>query len=516
MNRIALIGSSPALNMVRSALVRSFTPGCLAGPEQAASASVVVAISPGDEHASRLEQALEGGGKVLVFGAPGPACASVLGLRFEDALPVTASEAEAPNAVGPCSGQSVACIQYLPGHTLGEASPYTLRPFLRFDFTNEWNNMGYGRVRADGEIWAISGRSEPAGAVALAEIVVDGDCRGLYAAVADNAKGAALWFNRPVGPLDSLEWAVVERFLCDYRSEELSCLPLLTELPYGVRALATMRLDCDEDIASAQGLFEWYADQGLPLSLAVKTSLDVAPVDMHLLDDVLNAGGSILSHSHNHLENWGRDYDGALADARASRAWFEAHFPRACPVRYAVSPFHTNRPWSLRALADAGFEGVISGIVHNDPDMLVARPGIMPEVKRDIISHSQQCMLHGDSHDDALDGPSVPSQSFDAYAKAGAIFGYLDHPFSPRYDYGWGSEERRLTAHRELVEHISGHEGVLWLSAGDCLAYCVLRSRAVLTMDPDGAIDLGGYSNHTGLQPGVRVRGHDVPIGELA
>ena len=125
-----------------------------------------------------------------------------------------------------------------------------------------------------------------------------------------------LWFARPTGPIDGLDWTVIESFVSAYRAGELPCRPYLREIPHGYGAAVTMRLDCDEDIASARPLLDLYRARARPLSLAIKTDQPENPAHFALIEDLRAANGSILSHSASHAANWG----GSAENASAKRA----------------------------------------------------------------------------------------------------------------------------------------------------------------------------------------------------
>lgn len=123
-------------------------------------------------------------------------------------------------------------------------------------------------------------------------------------------------------------------------------------------------------------------------------------------------------------------------------------------VRYAVSPFHQSPHYALEALADLGYAGCVGGIIRNDPEFLLARGGSLAGMPEGFVGHSQQCMLHGDCL--LADGNplSVFEQAFDLAYETRTLFGYLDHPFSERYQYGWSSEDARIAAHEYLIGYI--------------------------------------------------------------
>ncbi len=63
------------------------------------------------------------------------------------------SWSSSPAAASGAVAQSSAVIRYHAHAGLLGAGAWE-RPLERFDFMDEWNNMGYGAVRADGSIWS--------------------------------------------------------------------------------------------------------------------------------------------------------------------------------------------------------------------------------------------------------------------------------------------------------------------------------------------------------------------------
>ncbi|MBL9123047.1 MAG: hypothetical protein JNG90_05405, partial [Planctomycetaceae bacterium] len=363
------------------------------------------------------------------------------------------------------------------------------RPLLRYDFADEWNNLGFGRLEADGGPWSIAAGIEAAGTVPLAVIddARDGDVT-LYAAVHDLRSAAALWFNRPVGPVDSLEWRVVESFFSDYRADELTSFPRLAEIPRGFRGGAVMRLDCDEAISAAGPLWHYYRERGMPLSLAVLTGQPTTAADEELLAEVVAGGGSVVSHSVHHFPNWGGSYHVALDEAEASRDWLEAHVPAAAPVEYAVSPFHQNPAYAVQALADSGYQGFVGGIIANDPEYLLGRAGRVPFAQPHVVSHSAQCMLHGDCYQRYGNRIDPYLQSFELHLAGEALFGYLDHPFSARYQYGWLDEEERIGAHALLLDRLLCEPDLWRPNLVELLQYLSRRNRCRIGVDDGGRL----------------------------
>jgi len=468
--------------IVNAALIRSFTTAQVAHSPVVQSHMAVredcdcpVWINPPDEASCELARVLRAGGKAIVLGRIGPAVAEALGLQWTESV-------EWPHEWGACPvdpksahDESPAAIHYGGPHALARLAPSVTRPLCRFDFAEEWNNLGFGRIRLDGSAWSVQSAITNGDASPLAHLVAPGGAEFVYAALRDSERGSVLWFNRPVGPVDSLEWRIVESFLADYRAGELPCWPCLSEIPAGFKGVVCARLDCDEAVASSDPLLELYQDHGLPLSLALLTGQEIDSLDIALLRKLIAAGGSVVSHSVRHEPNWGGSHDRACVEAAESRRWFDEHLREATPVRYAVSPFHQNPPYAVQALADNGYEGFAGGIIANDPEYLLGRAGRVPFVSRPLVSLSTQCMLHGDCYARAGNSIDVYRQSFDQHLTARATFGYLDHPFSSRYQYGWTDEATRLSAHIELIGHIGIGPEVWWANLSDLFVFLSQR-----------------------------------------
>lgn len=495
MRRIAVLHTDQnayAAEIVATALIRSFTSAQVVRidyDELAQTPSAAVLIAPDDRRRALVRQLLEGGRKVLALGALGPAVAEALGLSPADAFDCPADLSRATPDVRRHHDESPGSIRYLAGHPLARLVPFDRRPLARFDFADEWNNLGFGRVECDGGPWSIAAGMAAAEAFPIAAVddVRDGELT-LYAAIRDLPQAAALWINRPVGLVDSLEWRLIESYFGDYRAGELATFPYLSEIPRGFRGAAVMRLDCDEAIAASRPLWELYRQRGMPLSLAILTGQAIGDDDLRMLDEVAAGGGSLLSHSVRHFPNWGGSYHVALEEAEASRHWLENQVPAEAPVEYAVSPFHQNPPFAVQALADCGYQGFVGGIVANDPEYLIGRAGRVPFAQPQIVSHSAQCMLHGDCYHRYGNRIDPYAQSFDNHLAAGAIFGYLDHPFSPRYQYGWHDEPERLRAHGELLDRILAEPG-LWLpNLKTLMRYLSQRNRVQVRVDDEGRL----------------------------
>jgi hypothetical protein len=245
-----------------------------------------------------------------------------------------------------------------------------------------------------------------------------------------------------------------------------------------------MRLDCDEDIESARPLWDAYRDMEVPFSLAVHTTNLADPRHHRILSELVAAGGSVLSHTATHAPNWGGSYAAALAEGLESARLLEA--VTGASVRYAVSPFHQTPPYALAGLADAGYRGCIGGIIRNDPEFLLARGGCLAGMPDGFVGHSQQCMLHGDCMRAESDPLAVYKHAVDLACETRSLFGYLDHPFSERYAYGWPDEDTRIRAHRDFVAYIRGRAASpLFLAEEAALNF--LRAKAELRIVRDEA-----------------------------
>ncbi|MGY6251901.1 polysaccharide deacetylase family protein [Paraburkholderia caledonica] len=385
------------------------------------------------------------------------------------------------------------------------------RPFERFDFADEWNNLGYGAVRADGSIWSLAGGGAAQPEAELAAVNIRGERCCSYAASWDVGPSAVLWFNRAVGPCDSFEWRIVENFLSSYRSADLPCYPVLSEIPLGFDAAITSRLDCDEDVESARSLFQAYQRMGVPFSLAVHTQNLAVEGHYAILRDLLADGGAVLSHTATHAPNWGGNYAAALDEGLTSARLIAEGIGQR--PRYAVSPFHQTPPYALQALSDAGYAGCIGGIIRNDPEFVLARGGALTDLPPGFVGHSQQCMLHGHSMLAQGDALAIFKQAFDLAFETRTLFGYLDHPFSPRYAYGWSDEVARAAVHEEFVEYIRSRT-VKPLFMNEDAAMDFLRVRALTqVMLEDGVVRAWNPSGiTTSLMPCVELAGETLPV----
>lgn len=481
------------------------------GALRSAAPDMVVAIDAPDEWGGELLEWLRARPrKLMLFGRVPASLTSYLGCHPADlpeTWPAVARSEPAPSGE---ARESRGVVHYGARARLLGADAWR-RPLERFDFTDEWNNLGYGAIRGDGSIWSLTRAVHVAPEVELAALTVDGAQVCSYAALADTEQTSLLWFNRAVGPCDSFEWRVVEAFVSGYRHDKLPCCPVLSEIPAGFDAAITSRLDCDEDVESARPLWQAYQRLGVPFTLAVHTrNLDDAG-HHQILRELLADGGAVLSHTATHAPNWGGSYEAALGEGRQSAA--RIHDVTGRTVRYAVSPFHQSPPYALRALADAGYDGCVGGIIRNDPEFVIARGGALADVPEGFIGHSQQCMLHGDCMLRDGDALAVFKQAFDLAYATRTLFGYLDHPFSPRYQYGWPDERSRIDAHEQFIAYIRAKaEKPLFMHEEAALDFVRFRA-AARVMGEQGAfrIDLPS-GDAMPLALAVEFRGNCVAV----
>ncbi len=473
-------------------------------------ASIVVCVNANDRLGDALVDWLNAKPrKLILFGRLPVALHHACDATFVPWPADASSWSRSPSARAGGWAQSSGEIRYRDAAAIFGASGWH-RPLERFDFTDEWNNLGYGAIRADGSAWALAEPVRLADATVLADLYVEGKVALSYCALFDVGVSSVLWVNRPVGTIDSFEWRVIERFLSDWRCDDLPCSPVISEIPWGYDSAITTRLDCDEDITSARALWEAYSEWGVPLSLAIHTSNLADDTHHSFLHEFCANAGTLLSHTATHAPNWGGSYEAALKEGSDSLELIRT--ATGVSVRYAVSPFHQSPPYALAALCDAGYCGCIGGIIRNDPEFLMARGGELANMPRGFIGHSQQTMLHGDCMLIEGDPLRIFKAAYDRAYETRTLFGYLDHPFSPRYQYGWIDETQRIEAHRGLIGHIRARaKKPLFLDEIQALDF--LRERAAIQMAKDDT----GYLCHRGeasrgLVFGVEYKGRCEPL----
>lgn len=347
----------------------------------------------------------------------------------------------------------------------------------QYHFAHEWNNHGYGRIRTDKSMYALGELATPSPSLIPLQYLKNekNENMGVVSGIIDDGTSCGLWFSRPIGPLDGYDWFLVERFFSDYRADDLECVPVIKEIPWGYDSACTMRIDCDEAVASGRQLFELYKKYDLPFGLAIKTQQTLAEADKALMRDVIAAGGTVVSHSHTHAPDWGGNQESAQKEIEDSHREFRALGIDGINYRYAVSPFHQNSRAAVKGLQAAGIEMFVSGIIANDPDYLQARAGQVAWIMG-IYSHSQQSMLHGDCYHAAGNSWAQYKQAFDTARATETFYGFLDHPLSGN-NYGWKSEQERLLVHEEFIQYIKTHK-VWWASLERALDFLACKQES--------------------------------------
>jgi hypothetical protein len=460
----------------RRSVTRSQARLIAPGFSDVSNARILVAINPDATQAAYIRAwKAKGSGKLILLGSLDSQLMQDLGLKTTSWPETPIEWSRSTPAPSYSFAESPARIVYTAhSHSIVTSKKWE-RPLERFDFTDEWNNLGYGAIRHDGSPWALSMPLIATTDSALANIVLDNQVIATYAVLHEDQYCSTLWFNRETGPIDSFEWRLIENFIASWRHTELPCQPVLTDIPWGCDAAVTMRLDCDEDIESARALRAAYHAMNVPFSLAVHTKNLQDPAQHKLLQEMATAGESILSHTATHAPNWGGSYEAARHEGMESKRLIEAITGQ--PVHYAVSPFHQSPPYALAGLADAGLMGCIGGIIRNDPEFLIARGGTLANLPEGFIGHSQQHMLHGDCLLENEDPIAISRQAFDRAFETGTLFGYLDHPFSARYQYGWSDEETRINTHCTFIAHMQSKGNVLFLSETDAMDFLLHKSQ---------------------------------------
>jgi hypothetical protein len=435
--------------------------------------NILVIINPDEEFAPLLIEITQSlFCKIIIFGSLPNTLACFLGATTTTIPGQIISASMCKPALKHQSSESLASVFYnkvlgLKGYDFFMPPP---RSLCRFDFTDEWNNLGFGAITTDGSIWSMSQCVLLSPENILAKVMVEEKVLSAYCGLWDFERSSLIWFNRSVGPVDSYEWYLLEQFISEYRFSDIPSWPVISEIPFGYESAVTMRLDCDEDIESARSLGKAYIDIKVPLSLALHAAVLSNPDQHQFPKEILTSGGCLLSHTLTHASNWGGSEASAINEGAQSAAII-GNIVGEKP-RYAVSPFHHTPPYARVGLAKAGYKGCVGGIISSDPDFLMARAGYPPGISSGFIGHTQQCMLHGDCLLKDGDPLAVYKKAYDQAKLSKTFFGYLDHPFSPRYQYGWISEEERIQSHVDFIDYIRNtSENVIFLNQNDALDF---------------------------------------------
>ena len=322
------------------------------------------------------------------------------------------------------------------------------RPLIRYDFAKEWNNHYYGHINDNDDLRSLTIKCEVNHENCVSFVKIGSHKIPLIANF-NFGSNNLLWINRRLGLIDLPEWRIVEDFVANYSEKNLPCIPFINELKQKEKGLVTMRLDCDEDIDSAFNIFELYKKFNLPISLAITTKLITESSNSAVLPKlVLESGGTLLSHSHSHPNNWGGSKENIKYEVSHSKSLLKKTY--GIDVNLAVSPFHHLDEIAVETLKENDFLGVVAGISSSHHKFLYFRGGGY-SFKNKLIIHSQQCMLHGDCTN--KDRPIAEYfKPIIMLSKLNFSFGFLDHPISKRYDYGWGNHQNQTLSHKKIIE----------------------------------------------------------------
>jgi len=354
---------------------------------------------------------------------------------------------------------------------------YHERYFYRYDFEDEWNNYGYGKITGKKNIWSVkslvfcTSKKNNIGTIKINNEFIT------FVSFHQINKCCILFINRDVGIFDGFDVSIIEKFVSSYKNN-LPNFPIISEIPSTYEGLVTMRLDCDEDIQSAKKISQLYNHFKVPFSLAILTSI-LTENDKDFLKDIIKKNGAILSHSNDHLVNFGDNYETCLSQISTSMKKLK---DLGLDVEFVVAPFHHTPNFVYDVLNDLNIKGIIGGINKNYPQDISFRSGFYNE-RIKVLLNNQQCMMHGDIH--------PQSNKIDNYKKSFLIsyknkraFGYLDHPFSERYSYGWNNEKLRLETHRKFLKFIKRKKKIIFLNQNDFMNFLYTRSQINITIDP--------------------------------
>jgi hypothetical protein len=341
----------------------------------------------------------------------------------------------------------------------------------RFDFEKEWNNFGYGKISFNkNEIWSVKSfvfcltKQSNIGKIRLKDRFIT------FVSVHNLNLSKILFVNRDAGLFDGFDVSIIEKFITSF-DMSLPNFPRISEVPYEYDGLVTMRLDCDENIRSAKKIFNLYKLKKIPFSLAILTSI-LEEKDKNFIKSIVKSKGSILSHSHEHIENFGGNFKVALKQIKKSIKALKTIGIRSS---YIVAPFHHTPNFIPNVLKKAKIKGIVGGIALDDyQNSLSFRTGFY-EKNNKIILNNQQCMLHGDISP-TLKKIEIYKKSFLISYLNQRAFGFLDHPFSKRYSYGWKNEEYRKTIHQKFIRFIKKKGKILFLSQNDFLNFLYYKS----------------------------------------
>ena len=352
---------------------------------------------------------------------------------------------------------------------------YTDRKAVEYDIDDEWSNSGFGIIKGFDPVYGLAASMSVPSQYSIADCIdLDYHHYALSAHIFIGSN-SVLWINRSSMLFDLPENLIFENYINSFDpSGSLPCFPIVVEYPISTRALCTSRLDCDEAIDSATDIFDVYSSFKAPLSLALTSSLLTKDLSTNGLPErCLDRGGSLLLHSHTHPRYWGTFSFEIYKEAKTCLDLVYKYYDYICIG--AVSPFHQTSIEAIHVLKGLGLKGLVGGLASLDDPFIYIRPGsCLPDSS--FVLLNQQCMLHGDVIKNKQDAKMYAKKIID-YMSLGYSFGYLDHPISDRYNYGWNSLSIQAETHEEILSHLIDSD-FLYVSENEAICRGVAKNMA--------------------------------------
>ena len=153
---------------------------------------IVCFLNPRDSERKILAELLSLQCKSIVLGSLGPGFANDIGIDVRSLDSGIHGLGEVRTSASQMFDASAASIVYNVEHGLLASLAIKGRPLSRYDFTDEWNTLGFGRITTEGSCWSISQLATATGAVPLAQVLdAAGAAVTVYAAIANTPPNPA-------------------------------------------------------------------------------------------------------------------------------------------------------------------------------------------------------------------------------------------------------------------------------------------------------------------------------------